>query len=130
MQSLFVPFAYAYDPVILWESYVYFTTDTLDTIEEFIAETYAQLVAIQSNVLLYLLPTSVQLLRPCTVLYGGLNSCLCECQLETVSLGTVHYYVSRTVLYGGLNSCLCECQLETVSLGTVHYYVSRTVLYL
>ena len=35
--------------------------NTLDTIEEFIAETMKKLVPTESNVLLYLLPMSVQL---------------------------------------------------------------------
>ena len=38
--------------MILLGSYVYSTTNTLDIIEAFIAETYVQLVATESNVLL------------------------------------------------------------------------------
>ena len=53
--------------MILLRSYVYYTTDTLDTIEAFIAETYVQLAA--------------------TVLYDGLNSCSCRCWLERYLLG-------------------------------------------
>ena len=55
VQGLFVLFARvgSGDPVILWRSYVYSTTNTLDTIEAFIVETYVQLVATESNVLLY-----------------------------------------------------------------------------
>ena len=33
-----------YDPVILLGSYICYTTNTLDTVEAFIAETYVQLV--------------------------------------------------------------------------------------
>ena len=52
LQGLFVPFARvgSGDP---GGSYVYSTTNTLDSIEAFIAEDYVQLVATESNVLLY-----------------------------------------------------------------------------
>ena len=39
---------HVWDPVILWGSYVCYTTNTLDTVEAFMAGTYVQLVATES----------------------------------------------------------------------------------
>ena len=52
MQGLFVPFA-CIGPSGPVRSYIYSTTNTLDSIEAFIAETMYNLSLLKSNVLLY-----------------------------------------------------------------------------
>ena len=90
VQGLFVPFACvgSGDPV---RSYVYSTTNTLDTIEAFIAETMYNLSL--PNLMYY----STGRLCPCNC------SACCRGQCSSEQM-TEHH----TVLYGTLNSCLCR----------------------
>ena len=76
--------------MILLGSYVCYTTNTLDTIEAFIAETYVQLVATESKCYS----------TGCSVLTDGL--------VRTVLCCGHSVNECRTVLYGGLNSYSCR----------------------
>ena len=81
---------YLYHLVILLGSYIYSTTNTLDTIEAFIAE------------------TMYNLSLPNLMCYSTSCLCLCNCCCDC-SAATLESEPSYTVLYGGLNSCSCRC---------------------
>ena len=78
----------AQDPAIQWGSHVCYTTNTLDTIEAFIAEIYVQLVATESMC----------------------YSTSCECATVLCCGHSVNEH--HSVLYGGLNNYLCRRYLS------------------
>ena len=75
--------------MVLLGSYVYSTTNTLDTIEAFIAETYVQLVATESKC------------------YSTICSTLQESVLANAPMKDV-CLTAPAVLFGALYSCLCR----------------------
>ena len=97
--------------MILLGSYICYTTNTLDTIESFIAETYVQLVATESKCYSTSCSTlagvycNIDLALYCAVLY--ITSCV---------------DISRTVLLGPFTPPFSSKNFDRLGAGTVGNY--------